>query len=579
VSSKTVGSHGRTFHAVRAIAAVLVFVFDGTACWQTHLRDCSVQCGAQGACPSGMTCSNGFCAAGMSCAARVDADDTSTDVMDAPTNDGDGGDATPNTGDGATDTEADDAVCPPAPDAATSSDTSSDAPEQITVSNAWSSSTISVCWDGSGFDEEKRWIREASADSWEAVSALRFVGWLPCTAAGADIRMHIAPACGARPPIGSDTRRNPDGLVFDPAVPGCARGHEACVRAYAVHRLGHALGFDHRDNPSDLPSGCTGAHGQVDSVMSYCSSRPFLGNALLGAGDIVRVLTSYGAGPSPFIFQNRAAALRQVSTISPTGNYQFRALYNVVDSTAAADQVVAGRNGSLLLYTKAGGGRIDLGTLTADSNITIATAVDSIGTWKSIAAVQNGYYLFFDPSQENGVVSVRRVAADGHNLGEVSRVAGIGATWTDVVGLVNGEVFLFHGLSGTGQAARVTSDGRFELQGQAILGLPLYTSIAAVNVRNMFLYSDDISKSVGGTAELAVLGEDGEFQRGETQIGLPSHIEQLVGARNGSLLMYGDQSDPLDALHADVRMLPPSVGLPSVMEIPGLMAFDRMSAD
>jgi hypothetical protein len=313
--------------------------------------------------------------------------------------------------------------------------------------------------------------------------------------------------------------------------------------------------------------------------MSYCSSKPFLGNALLGAADIVQVLKTYGAGPSPFIFQDSAAGLRQVATISQTGEYRTRALYYVSDGTTAADQVVAGRNGSLLLYSRRDGGHLDVGTLTGDSSFSLDGSVDSIGNWKTITAAQNGYFLFFDPLREGGLISIRRIDARGGYRGEVSRVADVGTGWSDVVGLVNGEVFLYDGVSATGQAARITSDGTFEVQGQPIRGLSTYASIAAVNMRGLFLYSDDVSKQLGGRADLATLGESGEFALAGVQTGLPAHVENLIGARNGSLLSYGDQSDPLGPIHADVHIMMPGGALMLVAEVPGLMAFDTMSAD
>ena len=41
---------------------------------------------------------------------------------------------------------------------------------------------ISVCWEDDGLFAERQleiaWVRDAVANSWEAVSAIRFVGWL-----------------------------------------------------------------------------------------------------------------------------------------------------------------------------------------------------------------------------------------------------------------------------------------------------------------------------------------------------------------------------------------------------------------
>src|SRR5688572_29608735 len=60
-------------------------------------------------------------------------------------------------------------------------------------SAVWPTTTIPVCWvNGSPeLAAQMEWSRAAVASTWEAVSAVRFVGWGPCEGNGPGVRILI----------------------------------------------------------------------------------------------------------------------------------------------------------------------------------------------------------------------------------------------------------------------------------------------------------------------------------------------------------------------------------------------------
>src|SRR5687768_6314861 len=55
---------------------------------------------------------------------------------------------------------------------------------------------IPVCWETTGLDTEKAWIRDAIWQSWEAASSVRFSGWGACTTTSKGLRVKLQDARG-----------------------------------------------------------------------------------------------------------------------------------------------------------------------------------------------------------------------------------------------------------------------------------------------------------------------------------------------------------------------------------------------
>jgi hypothetical protein len=189
----------------------------------------------------------------------------------------------------------------------------------------WDENEISVCWEDTakGWDKQTHWVQDAIETSWGGKgkewkyrSNLDFSGWGPCSSygkAGANIR--IAVRDDNSPPhtlgLGTDLNNVTDAMVlnfafkkYKPWHGKCKGNNEYCIRAYAIHEFGHALGFDHEMARVDTPKGCKaegdGEGGNritawdAESVMNYCNKR-WMNDGKLSDLDVIGFIRAYPA--------------------------------------------------------------------------------------------------------------------------------------------------------------------------------------------------------------------------------------------------------------------------------------------
>jgi hypothetical protein len=172
----------------------------------------------------------------------------------------------------------------------------------------WNNPNIPVCFDTGGTDEERRWVREAVRDTWEAASSVRFVNWNNCQWFNMGLRIRMFDSRGYTTGLGMELNGVAWGVNIDTHVRpnSCPLGtREACVRATAAHEFGHALGFAHEQTRADTPDSCTDGN-EVDgtgdswvgawdqsSIMNYCN--PVWSNGgFLSETDVIGVRHFYG---------------------------------------------------------------------------------------------------------------------------------------------------------------------------------------------------------------------------------------------------------------------------------------------
>jgi hypothetical protein len=159
----------------------------------------------------------------------------------------------------------------------------------------WEDPVIPVCWENDWLDSDKQRVRDAVEATWEAHSALDFVGWGPCTdsSTGIRIRVHLKYSPGTFY-LGRDLDGVENGMILNfnwqPAGAD-PNDREGLIDWMAVHEFGHAIGLDHEQLRDDNVD-CTRAHTRDteanshlgpfddDSVMNYCAPLRFKSGAL-----------------------------------------------------------------------------------------------------------------------------------------------------------------------------------------------------------------------------------------------------------------------------------------------------------
>jgi len=198
--------------------------------------------------------------------------------------------------------------------------------EAVADSSAlWDQTTIGVCWDTPGFENEKIWVQDAVARTWMQESALEFVGWQQCEPDSDGIRITVADVADPGPHVavlGAHLDGLEEGMVLNFTFDNWGNGEnntvdcgfpedrrKFCIDAIAVHEFGHAIALTHEANRPDAPEWCRdmaqGTNGDwlitpfdLDSIMNYCN--PVWSNAgFLSELDIQAVRLMYGENNFP----------------------------------------------------------------------------------------------------------------------------------------------------------------------------------------------------------------------------------------------------------------------------------------
>jgi len=175
----------------------------------------------------------------------------------------------------------------------------------------WRTREIYVCWESANprFQQEMNWVRDAISTTWQAASALTFVGWEQCAAESRGLRILIADVPPYTKGLGHELDGLSNGIVlnflFENWNNTCKEKRETCIRRIATHVFGHSIGLSHAGTSEHTPGECLlpvkGENGAVidltpsdpRSVMNYCDLKS-AGNGNVSSQDLTAVRFLYG---------------------------------------------------------------------------------------------------------------------------------------------------------------------------------------------------------------------------------------------------------------------------------------------
>src|SRR4051794_22996391 len=74
---------------------------------------------------------------------------------------------------------------------------------------------ISVCWENTGNDTEKGWVRDAIERSWQLEANVWFQGWNQCSESSPGLHIRTADEWPHTSGVGNDLDRETDGMVLN----------------------------------------------------------------------------------------------------------------------------------------------------------------------------------------------------------------------------------------------------------------------------------------------------------------------------------------------------------------------------